>query len=363
MGQCYQCGGYMEWSGTCPACKRNDDLATEQRNIAFDVAEEEERAKERLQHDAHIKDVLRKLLDLAVESLDNADLAEKKVKVVMQSATFLNNESDFFTEVKANSFLADCFYTLRLGANPSGEHVSALSHDARHFLESWVGSYHNKKYAAKVKNLYSTYLSQKAEQEKNEAEESKRQQLIWEKENAQREAERQKQRAASEARENAKKNTQTLVAIIASSFCSLFFVGGFLVGGFLKVPLWIKESNYTATGSFLVLLLISVYITFVSSKDYTLDVIRKNYPSDVLRLWMLGTGIIMLFIATCFLWKDSNGITRIMFIIGAIGLPMIPFVRGILGSLALGIVGGLVSLPISYIAGVILSFAYTFIMK
>ena len=362
MGKCNQCGGYSEY-GLCPDCKRNDELVNEQRNIAYGVAEEEERAKERLQHDAHIKDVLRKLLDLAVESLENSDLAEKKVKVIMKSAVFANSERDFFPEIKANSFLADCYYTLRLGANPGGEQIAALSHDALCFLECWANSHHNDKYAAKVKKLYSAYLSQKAEQDKNEAEESKKQQLIWEKENAQREAERQKQRAASEARENAKKSTQTLIAIIASSFCSLFFVGGFLLGGFLKIPLWIKESNYTATGSFLVLLLISVYIAFVSSKDYTLDIIRKNYPSDVLRLWMLWTGIIMLFIATCFLWKDANGITRIIFIIGAIGLPMIPFVRGILGSLALGIVGGLVSLPISYIAGGILSFAYTFIMK
>ena len=75
----------MEGWGWCPECKRNDQLANEQRNIAFDVAEEEERAKARLQQDAHIKDVLRKLLDLAVESLEDADLAEKKVRVIMQS--------------------------------------------------------------------------------------------------------------------------------------------------------------------------------------------------------------------------------------------------------------------------------------
>ena len=91
MGKCYQCGGYSEY-GLCPDCKRNDELVNEQRNIAYGVAEEEERAKERLQHDAHIKDVLRKLLDLAVESLENSDLAEKKVKVIMKSAVFANNE-------------------------------------------------------------------------------------------------------------------------------------------------------------------------------------------------------------------------------------------------------------------------------
>ena len=39
MGKCYQCGGYMEWSGTCPDCKRNDELVNEQKNIAYGVAD------------------------------------------------------------------------------------------------------------------------------------------------------------------------------------------------------------------------------------------------------------------------------------------------------------------------------------
>lgn len=355
MQECYLCGVWSKYS-LCPDCIRNKELVNRQRDIACVAAEKDERAKERLQRDAHTKDVLRKLLDLAVESLENSDLAEKKVMVIMKSAFFANNEEDFFPEIEANSFLADCYYTLRLGANPGGEQIAALSHDALYFLECWANFHHNDKYAAKVKKLYSAYLSQKAEQEKNEAEESKKQQLIWEKENAQREAFRQHQQAVSEARENAKKSTQNLVAIIAASFCSLFFFSGFLVGGFLIIPLLSTESNYTATGSFWVLLLISVYIAFVCSKDYTL---KPTYMyQDVLRLWMLCTTIIMLFIATCFLWKDANGITRIICIIGAIILPMIPFVRDILGSLALGIVGGLASLIISCIAGAILSFVF-----
>ena len=91
------------------------------------------------------------------------------------------------------------------------------------------------------------------------------------KENAQKEAELKKNRLAAEARENAKKSTQTLVAIVGSSICSLFFLGGFLAGGFIKIPLWNQEKNFTATGSFVVLLLICVYTAFLSSKDYILD--------------------------------------------------------------------------------------------
>ena len=362
MGKCYQCGGYSEY-GLCPDCKRNDELVNEQRNIAYGVAEEEERAKERLQRDAHIKDVSRKLLDLALESLENLDLAAKKVQVIMQSAVFANNEGDFFPEIKANSFLADCYYTLLLGSNPNTEKVSQLSSNASNFLESWANSHHNAKYAAKVKKVYAVYLSQKAEQDRIDAEERARQQSIWEKENAQKEAELKKNRLAAEARENAKKSTQTLVAIVGSSICSLFFLGGFLAGGFIKIPLWNQEKNFTATGSFVVLLLICVYTAFLSSKDYILDIIRKNSHSDTLKLWLLWTGMILLFIGTCFLWKDSNGIVRIILIVSIIGLPLIPYLRGIIGSMALGIVGGLVSLPIAYIAGGILSFTYVFIMK
>jgi len=362
MGQCYQCGGYSEY-GLCPDCKRNEELVNEQRNIAYGVAEEEERAKERLQHDAHIKDVLRKLLDLAVESLENSDLAEKKVKVIMKSAVFANNERDFFPEIKANSFLADCYYTLHLGSNPNTEKLSQLSGNAQNFLESWASSHHNAKYASKVKKVYSVYLSEKAEQDRIDAEERAKQQSIWEKENAQREAESKKKRLAAEARENSKKRSQTLVAVCGSAFCSLLFLGGFIAGGLVKTPLWNQEKNFTAIGSFYVLLLFCVFRAFLSSKDYILDIIRKNYPSDTMKLWLLWTGMILLFIGTCVLWKESTGIVRIILIAATIGLPLIPYIRGIIGSVALGIVAGLVSLPISYVAGATISFAYSFIFK
>jgi len=66
---------------------------------------------------------------------------------------------------------------------------------------------------------------------------------------------------------------------------------------------------------------------------------------------------------TCFVWKELTGPFRVALIALTIGLPMIPFVRGVFGSFALGIVGGLIALPISYISGAIISSAYSFIMK
>jgi hypothetical protein len=366
----------MEGWGWCPECKRNDQLANEQRNIAFDVAEEEERAKARLQQDAHIKDVLRKLLDLAVESLEDADLAEKKVRVIMQSAIFADNESDFFPEIQANIFLADCYYTLRLGANPSIEQVSKLSVNARNFLTKWADSHRNAMYASQAREVYTNFRLKKEEQERKDAEESAKQQSIWEKENAKREAESKKNRLAAEARENAKKRGQKIVAVFGSTFCSMLFLCGFIVGGLIKIPFWIKETNYTATGSFFVLLLICIFKAFFISREYILDnysanrklesildIFRKDYDFDTIKLWLLWTGMILLFIVTCFVWKELTGPFRVALIALTIGLPMIPFVRGVFGSFALGIVGGLIALPISYISGAIISSAYLFIMK
>jgi hypothetical protein len=44
----------MEWSGACPARGRKFDLATERRNIAFGLAQQQEMAKQRLQYGAHL---------------------------------------------------------------------------------------------------------------------------------------------------------------------------------------------------------------------------------------------------------------------------------------------------------------------
>jgi hypothetical protein len=171
----------MEYGGVCPACRRNENHAREERQRNEELAREarenalaaslrEEIANKELQHDAHVKQVLRKLLDLAVESVEDSKLAEKKVKVVMKSAVFANNVNAFFDEIEANNFLADCYYKLHLGVKPTIEKIESLPPIAVTYLENWVSAHQNKNYAIKIKKLYASYLSKKAdEQDKREA--------------------------------------------------------------------------------------------------------------------------------------------------------------------------------------------------
>ena len=224
------------WSGWCPDCRRNDELANEQRNIAFDVAEEEERAQARLQQDSHIKDVIRKLLDLALESLENTDLAEKKVKVIMQSATFTGSESDFWPEVMSNSFLADCYYRLRLGDNPSEDAIASLPVDARNFLMQWAESYSNKDYSNKAKSNYSKYRAQRTEEENKKKEADRQQRLKWEKENAALDREREKQRNDVEAIKKRAEITQR-VKVNAFTAFHIFLYLITLLSTVLLIPL------------------------------------------------------------------------------------------------------------------------------
>jgi TM2 domain-containing membrane protein YozV len=232
---CRQCGSVSEYT-ICPDCRRNEELAEEQRNIAFALADAEEDSKKRLQHDAHVKDVLRKLLDLAVESVEDLGLAEKKVKVIMQSAVFTQNESDFFDEIKANNFLADCYYTLRLGAKPDNEQVAQLSDRAKGFLKLWADSHKDSNYAEEVKKLYAGYLTQKAEQDKADEVERAKQQVIWEKEEAEREKKRlerevaaEKRRLAERAADLAKRKSRRVYVTLAV-FLGLLGVHHFYAG-------------------------------------------------------------------------------------------------------------------------------------
>jgi hypothetical protein len=142
----------------------------EEQIFAQNLADQSEIANKNLQQDAHVKQVLRKLLDLAVESVEDSKVAEKKVKVIMKSAVFSNNVPDFFDEIKSNSFLADCYYKLHLGVNPTIQKIESLPPIAVEYLENWVSAHQNKTHAIKIKKLYASYLSKKAdEQDKREA--------------------------------------------------------------------------------------------------------------------------------------------------------------------------------------------------
>lgn len=174
MRKCYRCGGYVPDSSLksqCPECERNDELVAQQSSMAFAVAEEEERVKMRLQNDAHVKDILRKLLDLAIESIEDSSLAEKKVNVIMQSAVFSDNQYEFFPEIKANIFLADCYFRNRLDKRPSINSLKNLPQFALDYIPVWGKSCQDPEFAKQVLKLYAVYQEQLDEERKiNEAE-------------------------------------------------------------------------------------------------------------------------------------------------------------------------------------------------
>ena len=150
----------------CPECERNDELVEHQSSMAFALAEEEERVKRRLQNDAHVKDILRKLLDLAIESIEDCSLAEKKVKVIMQSAVFSDNQYEFFPEIKANIFLADCYFGTRIDTKPNINSLKNLPQCALDHIPLWGQSSQNSEFAKQVLKLYATYQEQLDEERK-----------------------------------------------------------------------------------------------------------------------------------------------------------------------------------------------------
>jgi hypothetical protein len=170
---CDRCGGYSE-RGLCPACVRNDLVADEQRRIASKVSREENWAKEQRDHQNNIKNVSGKLLELALEAVENAIVAKKKVKVLIKSASFSEIERELFSEIRANNFLADCYYTTKLGLNPTLDSVKKLHDLALEHIPEWVIYSEESVYSKKVLNLYLAYKAELDAEQKRQEEEEKR---------------------------------------------------------------------------------------------------------------------------------------------------------------------------------------------
>jgi len=168
MRRCSRCNGYCDSFGLCPDCRRNDNIAEEQQNTAYALANAQEQSQIRLHHDVHLKNVVSKLLDLAIESVEDSTKAEKKVKIIMKSAVFTDNECDFFPEIKSNIFLADCYYRTRLSLKPSLDSIKKLPYYAKEYLPEWGQASEISVYSKKVLNLYEPYRD--AEKKRNDKE-------------------------------------------------------------------------------------------------------------------------------------------------------------------------------------------------
>ena len=97
------------------------------------------------------------MLDLAIESVEDSTKAEKKLKIIMKSAVFTDNECDFFPEIKSNIFLADCYYRTRLSLKPSLDSIKKLPDYAKEYLPEWGQASEISVYSKKVLNLYEPY--------------------------------------------------------------------------------------------------------------------------------------------------------------------------------------------------------------
>ena len=153
-----------EWGGVCcPACKQNRQLARLQ-----------ELNQEKFQRAENVNQIARKLIDLAIDGLENPVLTEKKLKVIFKSVLFINNEPDLFTEIKENDFLRYCYYKAKLGLKPNIDSIKNLPHYALEYIPTWVRTSEDEVYPKKVLTHYKAYQAELKAEEKLREEECKK---------------------------------------------------------------------------------------------------------------------------------------------------------------------------------------------
>jgi hypothetical protein len=186
MSKCHNCGGYNSGDRyICPDCIRLE----EERSSAFALADRQEEDQRRILEEGHVKELTRKLLDLALESLHNADLAAEKVRILMRSSTFCENERSLWNEIAANQFLSDCYYPFRLGNPPEADALRKLPRHARDSMDAYIRRSAHTPFIAKLKSAWDRYQAEvnaenqrlaaaEAKQRAIDAEENKKQEEI-----------------------------------------------------------------------------------------------------------------------------------------------------------------------------------------
>ena len=196
MSKCTKCSGYTESYGLCPACQRDEAAAEEQRNLAFDIAEKHERDQASLQRQALVQEFTKKLLDLALEGLENKGIAAEKVNVLMRSPNFSQNEGDIWGEIEANQFLADCYYRIRLGNPPVLDGIRALPYHSQKSLAAYIRASGDSPFITELKKVHQQFQAEVKDEEARQAEAAEKAQLAWDKANKVRQ---EQQRVAVEA--------------------------------------------------------------------------------------------------------------------------------------------------------------------
>lgn len=368
MGQCSRCGGWNDGYGLCPECKRNDDLAEEQRSIVYEQVAEQERIQRQVQEEAHLNEIKRKLLDHAIEGVEDRDTAAQKVSVLMRGSDFSSNFNWFWADVSANAFLADVYFSVALepltNQNISeGEAIKlldGLDYRARGVVGAWLDK--QPADSAWRKQSLPLYRAYEKVQQSREIEQGKQNE-----ENQQRYEQQQKEYEANRAKEAARQQTieksigfRSGLAAVAST--GIFF-SGFVLAGFFRIPLWLDSSNHTAVAIFAVLLLFCVFFLFSIARDYCSSWLKNGYVDDDFKRIIFWAAVVLMLFLTWLCWGLLEGPARFALLGAAIGLPFVPLLRGAIGSFAVGIAGGLISLVVSYIFGGVLSGAYAWVMK
>lgn len=153
MGQCPKCGIETEYyyNLPCHACSRNDNLIRQNRSLEIEAEERKE-----------LSDLKRKLIDIAIESVENQVLAKKKVLVIFKSPTFSKNEINFLDEIEANNFLHDTYLFYRLGPKPTAESISSLPPRVLSQIDEWITNNCDAPYASKVNKVYKLFKDEQA---------------------------------------------------------------------------------------------------------------------------------------------------------------------------------------------------------
>jgi hypothetical protein len=342
-------------------------LAEEQRSIAYEQVAEQERIQRQVQAEAHLNEIKRKLLDHAIEALEDRATAAQKVAVLMRGSDFSGNLSWFWGDVSANAFLSDVYFGIALepltsqgiSESEAVKLFDGLDYRARGALEAWLDKQPaDSSWQKKALPLYRSYerVQQSREIEKRKRDEAN--QRRYEQQQKEDQANRAKEAARQQAIDRSIRFRSRLAAVMATGI----FLSGFVLAGFFKLSLWMNSANYSAVGVFAVLLLLCVFFLFTMAQDYCNSWLKNGYVDDEFKLTVYWASVALVLFLTWLSWGVIEGPVRLVLIAAAFGLPFIPLLRGALASFSLGVAGGLLSLLASYIAGGILSGIYGWIM-
>ena len=219
MSKCHNCGGYNSGDRyICPECIRLE----EERSSAFALADRQEEDQRRILEEGHVKELTRKLLDLALESLHNADLAAEKVRILMRSSTFCENEWSLWSEIAANQFLSDCYYPFRLGNPPEADALRKLPRHARDSIDAYIRKSAQTPFIAKLRGVWERYQTEVSAENQRIAAAEAKQRAIDAAENKKQE-EIRKARGEQDRRRRAARDFKiSLIALVYTAVHLLF---------------------------------------------------------------------------------------------------------------------------------------------